>query len=97
MGARSTWNAGSGSQSVTPGGVIVDAGAMLAMRPRDLLLFARMHLEDGQAADGTRLKAMAFPIGKSDLPELVKPSAPVLQGKSGDDAEENYDLEEYVE
>ena len=29
------------------------AGSMLAMRPRDLVAFARMHLEDGRAADGT--------------------------------------------
>ena len=29
------------------------AGSMLAMRPRDLLTFARMHLEQGKAADGT--------------------------------------------
>lgn len=33
------------------------AGAMLAMRPRDLLAFARMHLEDGAAADGTQVLA----------------------------------------
>jgi CubicO group peptidase (beta-lactamase class C family) len=31
------------------------AGAMLAMRPRDLLTFAAMHLSDGAAADGTRV------------------------------------------
>ena len=29
------------------------AGSMLAMRPRDLLAFARMHLEGGRAADGS--------------------------------------------
>jgi CubicO group peptidase (beta-lactamase class C family) len=33
------------------------AGAMLAMRPRDLIAFARMHLEDGKAADGTQVLA----------------------------------------
>jgi CubicO group peptidase (beta-lactamase class C family) len=33
------------------------AGAMLAMRPRDLVAFARMHLEDGRAADGTQVLA----------------------------------------
>jgi CubicO group peptidase (beta-lactamase class C family) len=33
------------------------AGAMLAMRPRDLLAFARMHLEDGRAGDGTQVLA----------------------------------------
>ena len=31
------------------------AGAMLAMRPRDLLAFAAMHLNGGTAADGTRV------------------------------------------
>jgi CubicO group peptidase (beta-lactamase class C family) len=29
------------------------AGSMLAMRPRDLLAFARMHMDGGKAADGT--------------------------------------------
>ncbi|MDF1603815.1 serine hydrolase domain-containing protein [Nocardioides sp. YIM 152315] len=33
------------------------AGAMLAMRPRDLLRFAEMHLADGKAADGTQVLA----------------------------------------
>ncbi len=33
------------------------AGAMLAMRPRDLVTFAQMHLEDGKAADGTQVLA----------------------------------------
>ena len=33
------------------------AGAMLAMRPRDLLAFAQMHLNDGAAADGTQVLA----------------------------------------
>ncbi|MGY2702911.1 serine hydrolase domain-containing protein [Nocardioides sp. HB32] len=33
------------------------AGAMLAMRPRDLLAFAQMHLADGKAADGTQVLA----------------------------------------
>ena len=33
------------------------AGSMLSMRPRDLLAFARMHLEDGRAADGTHVLA----------------------------------------
>ncbi|MEV0056516.1 serine hydrolase domain-containing protein [Saccharopolyspora shandongensis] len=31
------------------------AGAMLAMRPRDLLTFVRMHLNDGKADDGTQV------------------------------------------
>ena len=33
------------------------AGSMLAMRPRDLLKFAEMHLSDGKAADGTQVLA----------------------------------------
>ncbi|WIX98544.1 serine hydrolase domain-containing protein [Amycolatopsis mongoliensis] len=37
------------------------AGSMLAMRPRDLVAFARMHLEDGLAADGTRVLAPGTP------------------------------------
>jgi len=35
------------------------AGAMLAMRPRDLLAFARMHLRGGEAEDGTRVLSAA--------------------------------------
>lgn len=31
------------------------AGSMLAMRPRDLVAFAKMHLDGGVAADGTRV------------------------------------------
>ncbi|WP_121257649.1 serine hydrolase domain-containing protein [Nocardioides ferulae] len=37
------------------------AGSMLAMRPRDLVAFARMHLEDGRAADGTQVLAPGTP------------------------------------
>jgi CubicO group peptidase (beta-lactamase class C family) len=33
------------------------AGSMLSMRPRDLIAFARMHLSDGQASDGTQVLA----------------------------------------
>jgi CubicO group peptidase (beta-lactamase class C family) len=33
------------------------AGSMLSMRPRDLVAFARMHLEDGRASDGTQVLA----------------------------------------
>jgi CubicO group peptidase (beta-lactamase class C family) len=35
------------------------AGAMLAMRPRDLVTFARMHIDGGVAADGTRILSAA--------------------------------------
>jgi CubicO group peptidase (beta-lactamase class C family) len=37
------------------------AGSMLSMRPRDLVTFARMHLEDGRAADGTQVLAPGTP------------------------------------
>ena len=33
------------------------AGAMLAMRPRDLIAFAQMHMDDGKASDGTQVLA----------------------------------------
>ncbi|MFS8097216.1 serine hydrolase [Lentzea alba] len=33
----------------------IPAGSMLAMRPRDLLAFARMHMNGGVAADGTKV------------------------------------------
>jgi CubicO group peptidase (beta-lactamase class C family) len=50
------------------------AGSMLAMRPRDLVAFARMHLEDGAAADGTRVlapgTAARMQAREVDLPEL---------------------------
>ena len=47
---------------------------MLSMRPRDLVAFARMHLEDGRAADGTQVLApgtAALMRGRQvDLPEI---------------------------
>ncbi len=50
------------------------AGAMLAMRPRDLLAFAAMHLDDGLAADGTKVleasSAVAMREPLVELPEL---------------------------
>jgi CubicO group peptidase (beta-lactamase class C family) len=50
------------------------AGAMLAMRPRDLVAFARMHLEDGRAADGAQVLAPGTAARmherEVDLPEL---------------------------
>ncbi len=50
------------------------AGSMLAMRPRDLLAFARMHLEDGRAADGTQVLAPGTPARMQahevDLPDI---------------------------
>lgn len=52
----------------------VPAGSMLAMRPRDLVNFARMHLEEGRAADGTRVlaekTAARMHDREVDLPEL---------------------------
>jgi CubicO group peptidase (beta-lactamase class C family) len=50
------------------------AGSMLAMRARDLVAFARMHLEDGRAADGTQVLAPGVAARmydrEVDLPEL---------------------------
>jgi CubicO group peptidase (beta-lactamase class C family) len=50
------------------------AGAMLAMRPRDLLAFAKMHLDGGVAADGTRVlgadTAAAMQERQVTLPDL---------------------------
>jgi CubicO group peptidase (beta-lactamase class C family) len=37
------------------------AGSMLAMRPRDLVAFAQMHLSDGMAHDGTQVLAPGTP------------------------------------
>jgi CubicO group peptidase (beta-lactamase class C family) len=52
----------------------VPAGAMLAMRPRDLLTFAAMHMNDGVAADGTRVlesaTVAAMQQAQVTLPEL---------------------------
>ncbi|MEU5954276.1 serine hydrolase domain-containing protein [Streptomyces sp. NPDC047525] len=50
------------------------AGAMLAMRPRDLLTFARMHLADGLGPDGARVlgadSARAMRRPQVDVPRL---------------------------
>ena len=50
------------------------AGSMLAMRASDLLAFARMHLEDGRAADGTQVLAPGtsgrMQAREVDLPDL---------------------------
>ncbi|MCO1655646.1 serine hydrolase domain-containing protein [Pseudonocardia humida] len=50
------------------------AGSMLAMRPRDLVAFARMHLDDGRAADGTAVlapgTAARMHAGEVALPDL---------------------------
>jgi len=50
------------------------AGSMLAMRPRDLVTFAGMHLADGKATDGMQVLAPGTPAlmqaGVVDLPEL---------------------------
>ncbi|HET9143162.1 serine hydrolase domain-containing protein [Actinophytocola sp.] len=50
------------------------AGSTLAMRPRDLVAFARMHLEDGRAADGARVlapgTAARMHAREVDLPDL---------------------------
>ncbi len=50
------------------------AGSMLAMRPRDLVTFARMHLEDGRSSDGTQVlapgTAARMQAGAVELPYL---------------------------
>ncbi|MBE8523929.1 beta-lactamase family protein [Amycolatopsis sp. H6(2020)] len=50
------------------------AGSMLAMRPRDLVTFAAMHLRDGEGPDGTRVlgadSARAMRERLVELPEL---------------------------
>jgi CubicO group peptidase (beta-lactamase class C family) len=49
------------------------AGAMLAMRPRDLLAFAAMHLNGGTAADGTRVLGEAS-VTAMQAPQVTLPS-----------------------
>jgi CubicO group peptidase (beta-lactamase class C family) len=51
----------------------IAAGSMLAMSPRSLLAFARMHLEDGRAADGTQVLAPGTPA-QMHAREAVLPS-----------------------
>ncbi|WP_214401573.1 serine hydrolase domain-containing protein [Pseudonocardia lacus] len=50
------------------------AGSMLAMRPRDLVGFARMHLDDGRAPDGGQVlapgTAARMRAREVDLPDL---------------------------
>jgi CubicO group peptidase (beta-lactamase class C family) len=52
----------------------IPAGSMFAMSPRSLLAFARMHLEDGRAADGTQVLSPGTPARmqtcEAVLPEL---------------------------
>lgn len=51
------------------------AGSMLAMRPRDLIAFAQMHLNDGAAADGTQVlspgSVKAMQERQVELPKLA--------------------------
>lgn len=49
------------------------AGAMLAMRPRDLLTFAGLHLDDGKAADGTTVLSAAS-VKAMQEPQVKLPS-----------------------
>jgi CubicO group peptidase (beta-lactamase class C family) len=49
------------------------AGAMLAMRPRDLLAFAAMHLNGGKAADGTQVLSEASATAMRDKQVTVPP------------------------
>src|SRR4029077_7190290 len=50
----------------------VPAGAMLAMRPRDLLAFASLHLHGGVASDGTRVLASAT-VEAMQQPQVTLP------------------------
>jgi len=49
------------------------AGAMLAMRPRDLLAFAAMHLNGGKAADGTQVLSAASAAAMREKRVTVPP------------------------
>ena len=49
------------------------AGAMLAMRPRDLLAFAAMHLNGGKAADGTQVLSEASATAMREAQVTVPP------------------------
>jgi len=49
------------------------AGAMLAMRPRDLLAFAAMHLNGGKAADGTQVLSAASAAAMQEKQVTVPP------------------------
>jgi CubicO group peptidase (beta-lactamase class C family) len=49
------------------------AGAMLAMRPRDLLAFARMHLSNGKADDGTQVLSEASALAMRDKQVTLPP------------------------
>ena len=49
------------------------AGSTLAMRPRDLLAFAAMHLNGGRAADGTRVLSAASAAAMRDKQVTLPP------------------------
>jgi len=53
------------------------AGSMLAMSARDLIAFARMHLEDGRAVDGTQVLAAGTP-GRMQAREVGLPYLGVM-------------------
>ncbi|MBB3678285.1 serine hydrolase domain-containing protein [Modestobacter versicolor] len=53
------------------------AGSMLAMRPRDLLTFARAHLDGGTASDGTRVLA-AETVAAMQQPQVQLPDIRVM-------------------
>jgi CubicO group peptidase (beta-lactamase class C family) len=50
----------------------IPAGSMLAMRPRDLVAFASMHMNDGAAADGTQVLA-AETVAAMREPQVTLP------------------------
>lgn len=68
------------------------AGSMLTMRPRDLLGFARMHLEDGRAADGTQVLA-AGTAARMQAAEVALPDIG-LMGSSWGLGFERFDLDD---
>ncbi|MER8103558.1 serine hydrolase domain-containing protein [Kitasatospora sp. NPDC094016] len=58
------------------------AGSMLAMRPRDLLTFVRMHLNDGKADDGGRVLSPES-LAVMREPQVEVPTLGIMAGRWG--------------
>jgi CubicO group peptidase (beta-lactamase class C family) len=58
------------------------AGSMLAMRARDLLAFAKMHLDDGRAEDGTQVLAPGT-AGRMQAQEVELPHLGIMGSSWG--------------
>ena len=58
------------------------AGAMLSMTAEDLLGFARLHLDDGRAPDGTRLLSSSA-VAQMQHPEIDVPELALMGGAWG--------------